>query len=434
MDPGTVGKERGTQDARRAVLFFLVILAFGFASAGAHAEQPPASGEPGPAESALTGDWGGLRASLSDSGIDSEIVYKFDVFSNVWGGAKTGTDSLDNLDLKLSLDGGKLFGSSGTTALIYVLNNNGARPGAELVDDAEGIDNIEVRTPAARLYEAWVQQNFMQDRISVLAGLYDLNSEFYITDSSGLFLRSTFGIGTDFGQTGVNGPSIFPVTSAGVRVKVRPVQSFFLQAVVLDGVPGNPGNARGTYVQFNPGDGALVAAEADYLPGGEARNGKIGIGSWRYTEKFDDLVSTDASGNPVRRTNDGMYVLAERTVYRTPGRDDDRGLAMFLRFGVANGDVNRFDYAWGTGFVFTGPFPGRERGQLGLGVEEAHNSPKYRETSGAGAYTMAYELTYNDYLAPWISVQPDVQYVIDPDSDPSLKNALVVGARFTVVF
>jgi porin len=381
----------------------------------------------------LTGDWGGQRTALSKKGIDAEIVYKFDVISNTSGGAKTGTDTLDNLDVKFSFDGEKLFGSPGTTALIYFLNNNGGRPGATLVDNAEGVDNIEVQNSGGKLYEAWIQQNFMKDQFSILAGLHDLNSEFYVTETSGLFIRPTFGIGSDMSQSGRNGPSIFPNTSACVRLKVQPSRNYSVQVAAFDGVPGNPDNPRGTHVDFKHGDGALIVGEADYLPGGESPNGKLGVGAWRYTEKFDDFTDTDDLGNPLQRPSNGMYVLAERGIYRVPGHDD-QGLKLFVRFGVADGDVNRFDYAWSTGAVYTGLF-GRENGRLGIGVEGAHNSRKYRESVGsADASTKAYELTYSDNLTPWFLIQPDVQYIIDPDTNPELRNALVVGTRFTVKF
>jgi porin len=385
-------------------------------------------------DSTLTGNWGGLRTSLANKGIDTEIVYKFDVISNTSGGAKRGTENLDNLDVKMAIDGEKLIGSPGTSALIYFLNNNGSRPGARLVDDAEGVDNIEVRNPGAKLYEAWIQQDFMKGRFSVLAGLYDLNSEFYVTDSSGLFLRPTFGIGTDMGQSGKNGPSIFPVTSAGVRFKSQPTHAFSMQAAVLDGVPGDPNKPRGTTIRFDRHDGALIVGEADYLTGGEAANGKIGLGAWMYTEKFDDFVDQDASGNPVKRMSEGMYILGERRLYREPG-DEDRGLTAFLRFGRANGDVNRFDYAWSAGVVYDGLFRGRPKGQLGLSLEGAHNSSKYQQTGGpTKASQMAFELTYHDNVTPWLTVQPDAQYILNPGTDVLLKNAFITGIRITLNF
>ena len=36
---------------------------------------------------------------------------------------------------------------------------------------------------------------------------------------------------------------------------------------------------------------------------------------------------------------------------------------------------------------------------------------------------MAYELTYSDNLTPWFTIQPDIQYIIDPDTNPALQNA-----------
>jgi len=414
--------------------YAIPVLALMIASVLVPSSHASADDSAGSFDGALTGSWNGSRAALAGTGVDIDLVYKLDVMSDASGGIKTGVETLDNLDVKMMFDGEKLFGSKGTSAKIYFLDNNGSGPNASLVGDAEGIDNIEVETPGGKLYEAWIQQNFMSDRISLLAGLYDLNSEFYSTDSSGLFLRPTFGIGTDMGQSGKNGPSIFPVTSAGLRVKIQPKHDFLFQAAVLDGVPGNPDRPRGTTVQFNHGDGVLIAGEADYLPGHDAPNGKIGIGAWKYTGKFDDLADIDSAGNPVLRRSYGLYVLAERQVYEESG-NSGRGLKVFARLGAANGDVNRFDYAGSAGAVYTGLFPGRDKGQLGLGIESAHTSGKYRKSAGtADAATTAIEVCYSDTLTPWLTMQPDIQYIVNPGADPAQKNAVVTGARVTAKF
>ena len=42
----------------------------------------------------------------------------------------------------------------------------------------------------------------------------------------------------------------------------------------------------------------------------------------------------------------------------------------------------------------------------------------------------AIELTYSAQLTDNFRIQPDIQYIINPGTDPSLKNALVVGVRF----
>jgi len=40
------------------------------------------------------------------------------------------------------------------------------------------VNNIEVETNTAQFLHAWVQKNFSDDRLSVLAGLYAVDSEF----------------------------------------------------------------------------------------------------------------------------------------------------------------------------------------------------------------------------------------------------------------
>ncbi len=375
----------------------------------------------------LTGGWNGHRAAMEEMGVTADAIYKLDVMSNVSGGLDEGTVLLDNLDVVVGLDGEKLFGSKGTSALIHFLNNNGGAIDGGHVGSAQGIDNIEVEDDSSRLYQAWIQQNFMDDKLSLLAGLYDLNSEFYVTDSSMLFMHSTFGIGTDIAQSGGNGPSIFPVTSLAGRVRVQPTPEWYLQGVVLDGVPGDPDHIEGTQISLGHGDGALLVAEGGYTPEGA----KLGLGVWRYTASADDVFAVDALGNPLRHHNQGIYAIGEKQLCEN--------LTGFAHLGFADEDVNQFDYAWSTGLVYQGLFPGREEGLLGLGLYGAHNGDSFRDAvaaagGSADSAELGLELTYNDNLTSWLTVQPDVQYVINPGTDPSLDNALVLGSRFAVAF
>ena len=44
------------------------------------------------------------------------------------------------------------------------------------------------------------------------------------------------------------------------------------------------------------------------------------------------------------------------------------------------------------------------------------------------------EVTYKIAFAPWLMVQPDVQYVIHPGGSTALPNATVLGIRLDVLF
>lgn len=381
-----------------------------------------ADAKPNFAESKLTGNWGGERDKLFEKGFSFDIYYKADAWRNFSGGAGQGNRSLDNLDLKMTVDGSKAFNAEGTTLFLYLLNNNGGRPN-DLAGTSGGITNIEVPTRSFKVYEAWVQQNFWDDKVSVLVGLYDLNSEFYVTDTSGLFLNPTNGIGTVMSATGDNGPSIFPTTSLAARIAVKPTDNTYIQGAIFDGVPGDPDHPRGTHITLNNKEGALLVAE------GGIKNDSVGhfaVGAWEYTARRADQVTSD-----LKKHSKGIYFLADKSVYK----DGDKDISTFGRLGFSAGDVEQFKNSWSLGVVASGFIPTRKDGQLGFSISSAAKSSKYRIANAPvdSRETQA-ELTYRDMLLPWLSIQTDLQYTINPGTDPALRNTWTGGIRLGIDF
>lgn len=150
-----------------------------------------------------------------------EAIYKASLWSGLAGPLRGRAAYLGNLELKLTLTGLPPYGLPGNTVFAHLLHNHGSKPNRR-VGAAPGIDSTEVATNTGKLYQLWMQQQFADDRLSVLAGLYDLNSEFYVTDASTMFVHPALGIGTELSQSGRNGPSIFPTTSVGLRLRVEP--------------------------------------------------------------------------------------------------------------------------------------------------------------------------------------------------------------------
>src|SRR5437763_14453026 len=120
---------------------------------------------------------------------------------------------------QISIDGDRAWGLPDTSVYIDTMANHNAGP-TVLTGDAQGVSNM-VAPPGVRIEEAWLQRNFLGNRLSVLIGRYDLNSEFYRLNPAGLFLNSSFGIGPEFGESGRAGPSIFPDTSLGTRTEYK---------------------------------------------------------------------------------------------------------------------------------------------------------------------------------------------------------------------
>ncbi len=381
----------------------------------------------------LTGDWGGVRTNLSARGVTLEIGLKADVLSNLSGGLKRGTKYMDNWDFKLKADADKLWGWTNTTAYFHVISNHGGKLNGTHVRSFMGVDNIEVNTNTTKLFHAWLERSFFDEKFSVLTGLYPVDSEFYVTDATGVFLHPTGGMAAEVAQTGASGPSIFPTSSFGLRAKWRPTPKFYLQAALVDGVPGNPNNPHGTHIRFDRGDGTLAIMETGFRPAEEIS--KYAVGYWRYTPRFDDLVDTDGLGNPVRRINRGAYFFAEQTVYREK-EDPSQGLALFFRYGVASGDVNVLDYSYSMGLRYKGLLPGRNEDEFGIGLTRGHASAKFKQASGTllASNETALEITYRAKVTRWLAIQPTLQRIANPGHDPARGNAWVAGARFEIAF
>lgn len=334
-----------------------------------------------------------------------ETTYTGEVMSNADGGLRRGTRYLDNLDIVLEADLEALTGWRGAELHVYGLYNNG-KSISNLVGDAQAVSNIETGKRKLRLYEAWIDQKF-GEHVSLKAGRYDLNSEFDSLETAGLFVGSAHGIGTDIAQTGLNGPSIFPETSLAARLEVKPADGWVLRSAILDGAPGIGGD-----------HGALLIGEAE----APVLGGRLLLGHWRYTARFDDHLGGR------RRGNAGVYLRGEAPVASGPIGE----LAGFFRVGTANGKLNMFDRFASAGLKLTGPWA--EEDELGLAFATAFTARDYRTAFGGGKSETAVELTYRTPLADWFTVQPHVQYVRNPGADPTIGNAIVLGMRFEASF
>lgn len=381
----------------------------------------------------------GLRSALERRGLAFEFGYTLDYVGVAHGGLARRSEQLENLDLGLRVDAGQLAGWSSASFLLRVIENRGGSPTAA-AGDAQVIDNLDA-PPGWRLYEAWLCQSWNADRGSVLAGLYDLNGEFDALATSALFLNGAHGMGSEFGQSGRNGPSAFPNTSLALRVRSRLGRGFSVQAAALDGVPGDPGDPDATHVQFSWNDGALLAAEAGWSrgePGSQdARFVRLLVGGWHYTGSFGAVG--DGEGYPLYwRGSSGVYAAAEGLLLRSAACPT-RGLSGWIRLGVADDAVNRFDSYLGTGLVCAGPWRSRAADRLGVAVAIARNGADFlraRHAQGLSADRVetAFEASYQARITPWLGLQPDLQWIVSPDTDPRIPNALAMGIRVQLSF
>jgi porin len=397
---------------------------------------------------------GDATATAPAPPVTSTLIYDGDALSNLRGGAARGSNYQGMLRWQTSVDAERAWGWANTSAYANVMATHHAGT-LGVTGDAQGVSNIEAPS-GVRLEEAWIQRNFLDGRWSALVGRYDLSSEFYRLNSAGLFLNSSFGIGPEFGQSGQGGPSIFPATATGARLAFKPAHDVVLRAAVLDGVPvdRDGGGARA----FRGGDGLLIVAEVAWLgraaPAGQQADrryligrasgldpyqDKLAVGAWHYTAQFDDLSAQDANGQALRRHgSSGAYLVADRMLYQQSAQDGGK-VAGFVQLGAADARVNRFDGYLGIGVVATGFVPGRPTDELGLAAAMARNGRHYLlGQQGLGLATeraeTTLELTYLSQVNPHLSLQPNLQYVIHPNTVSTQARALTLQLRAEVAF
>lgn len=366
----------------------------------------------------LLGDWHGQRTALAAKGFDFEFMATVDVLGTVHGGRDTGFEAPANFDLIMTVDTEAAGWWRGGTFNVYFLGNAGGDPSAH-TGDYQVASNIEAPN-TFKLYEAWYEHRVLDDRLSLLAGLHDVNSEFYVTEHGLLFLNSSFGIGAEVGQ-GL--PSFFPTTSLGLRLRFAPTDGTYAIAAVYDGVPGDPNDPYGTEVAFDDGDGVFAIGEVG-ITSTAGRYYKVGLGGWTSTAQFDDFAGLSHNDNA------GVYVIGETDLWR---HDDGRGVGIFGQLGFADEDMNQTGTYAGAGITWTGPLPARAEDVAGFAVAHARNGDDFRAANpGLERAETTLEWTYLIPATPWLNIQPDVQYVIDPGMDPAQDDAVVVGFRVQV--
>lgn len=409
----------------RTQITALLLLAWG---AAVHATEP----DPWLRWDHATGDWNGNRPILEARGVELLGTYTGQVWGNVAGGIKTGAAYVQVVEFGLNADLEKLLGWSGGSFRTTWIWTAGSQPSTDLVGTNFAISGIE-GPEGLRALDLWLQQEWLDGAVALRAGLFNADSEFTISDYAALFLNAGFGWPVLFAGGGDRNPPAYPFATPGVFLAVEPGGGWKLQSAVMQAnafsADGNTANFRWQFDRFG---GFLFLNEIHYgwdkaaLPG-KVRGGVILDSGYVGRTASDDSVWGGAF----------FYGIIDQQLYREPGDDGpSQGLGWFARAGFAPPDRNTVAAAIDTGFTYTGLLPGRDDDAAGLGFGWSQLSSGAAEELDGGdrGSEMVFEATYQISLGPWLTVQPDVQFIVQPGGSDALKNALVVGLSASLDF
>ena len=415
----------------------------------------------------LVGDIGGLRMTLGDYGITLGLQDTETLLGNVSGGLKQGSTLQGVTTATLQIDTQKAFGLSGGTINVSALQIHGQSFSPYYLDDLQTANGTESED-ATRLWELWYDQSFANGAFDIKLGQQSIDQEFMVSNYSALFVNTAAGWPIlPTADLYAGGPA-YPLSSLGIRGLVRPTSNLTILAGVFDDNP--PGgtfdddlqSADAGGVRFNLNTGALFIAEAQlYVSMFAGLPGTYKLGFWYDTGDFPDqavdnqglsLAAPESDGiSEMHKGNLSAYGVVDQTIWKPKG--STRSLNVFARLMGAPADQNLISFGVNAGLTLTDPFPGRPNDSAGIDLGIAKVSGRVADLDRAEAlYSGGFvpvrgtetliELTYQAQVTPWLQIQPDAQFIVNPGGgvtnpdDPTtrLHNEVVVGVRMNISF
>jgi porin len=340
----------------------------------------------------------------------------FDIF-DAPKGIGLGAVVLNKIQLSGTLRGDEL-GLSGWSIHAQLFRFDGQSLSLKL-GDIQTADNIEA-VPMTRLFETYVARLWGKDdhSLAVRVGLIDLNSEFDSIDTASMMLNSSHGIGPDLSRSGLNGPSIYPVTAFGTTVTWVWSPTWTFRIGAFEGVAGSPRHPRAFFAErFKLSDGAFLIGQLDKKL---TKDSRLEAGVWGYT------AAQKAPGG-LSAHNRGAYVSYEAPLNLLPR------VSFWLRGGFANSRAQPVAGYLGGGLVQQGTLPGRPKDRIGFAIAHAIVGDRSAAALDSHHAETSFELTYQAILSRSFVVQPDIDYIRHPSGVRSAADSVAVGLRFVFV-
>jgi porin len=361
-----------------------------------------------------TGEWQGARPWLDEHGVTPQITYTGEVFANLRGGINTNdaTEYRGNVDITVTVDTEALGLWHGGTFFFYAQNGHGRGISERHVGDIQILSNIDAND-FTQISEYWFEQRLFRDRVWIKLGKQDANRDFSVLDYGGDFINSSFGV-----IPTVPLPT-FPDPARGAVALLDPAESVRLRLGVYD---GGTVDGRGGIL------GVAELALRTFLPDDTWPPGTYRIGGWYHSDDFTEITDAPAPGS--FSGNHGVYLAFDQLLLKEHADPEDgQGIGAFVQFGWAPDDRNVLARYVGGGMIYAGAVPGRDEDVLGIGVAHARFSHRLKRQNGLTNETVV-EAFYKVRLTPWLALQPDFQFIVNPGGDG--QDALAAGVRLMI--
>ena len=405
-----------------------------------------------------------LRHELADRGISFQGSYTAFFMGNVSGGQTQDFAYNHMLFFQLNLDLEKIANWKGGTIVWSWADNAGSNLSNSIGNDFQISTDYGPNT--FMFNEFYFMQTLLDGKLHIKLGQMSLLNDFlasplYDSYSNLAFCGNPLAVAFNVSATAM------PTASWGAYVKYTEPDWYAQVGVyqVSDRI-GKPAY-HGFDYSIRAGDGTMIFAETGWTPTffkesappPASKDGKS-VASGKSSESFspvEDLSKTGYKGHykfgaffsnfsfapfsngPAVPNMYGFYFLADQMVFQESD-DADQGLYLWSAFTVAPQQlIAQIPFFVSGGAQYVGLIPNRDRDYTIFGVAYGRYSRDLasQQTSldqPQKTYEMVFEWSYEIKVNSWLTVQPDVQYIVNPGATHTIQNAWVLGAILNANF
>src|SRR5690348_3055976 len=202
--------------------------------AGEEKEEEHKPTDPDTGKSTLSNETLGLLPNPFDSrGLKFSASYIADVIGNPTGGLHQGAVYEGRLNLAVDLDLAKLAGAQGLSFHANIFQIHGRGLSRDEIGNILLVSSIEALA-TTRLYEAWFEQKWSNDKYSVRAGQLAADAEFITSKYTDVFVNATYGWPAITATNMPSGGPSPPLAAMGARFKAELDQNVTVLAAIFD--------------------------------------------------------------------------------------------------------------------------------------------------------------------------------------------------------
>ena len=422
-----------------------------------HAAEPFAADSPW-----MTGDWGGKRTELLDKGYDFSLEYVSEMASNLKGGYNDDTTGRysDQFALGMKVDLQKVLGWQDAEFKLAITERSGRNISNDRIGDPRAgtlssSQEVWGRGQTWRLTQMWIKQKYFDGALDVKAGRFGPGEDF---NSFPCDFQNLSFCGSQVGNY-VNTWYNWPVAQAAIRVKYNITPELYAQIGAYNQNPSQLEHGNGFKLSGSGTKGTVIPVELVWSPKVNNLPGEYRVGFYKSAADAPD-VREDVNGNDAvlsgadfrtRSSKKGYWFVAQQQL-TTHNGDASRGLNSAANATFHDKETNLVDNYQSLMLVYKGPFDARPKDDVGIGVARLHvnddvkkNSQLLNAANGVSDYDNPLytpireteynvELNYGFHVTNWLTVRPNLQYVVQPGGVDKVDNALVAGLKIQSTF